>query len=352
MTRNTHAHKQPGYAIVTISLKPIGGIPGDASADQMDAVADLAERYSFDEVRVTHEQNLVLPHVRLGDLWEVYQALKAIGLAEANAGLVTDIIACPGLDYCALANARSIPIAQRISERLAARQDAIGDLKIKISGCINACGHHHVGHIGILGVEKRGEEHYQLLLGGSGAEDAALAAITGPGFGPDGIVDAVEKVVDTLPGAALRAPDEPFLAAYGRLGPAPFKEALYAAAAAPSPCATRLPLPACGERVGVRGSGMLQRRRMLLPLTLALSPRKSGERRTDRPDLARRRLPSRRLGRGRRTASRCPTRPSSSPRSAGLPSATRSPAATRRSACASRPARPSTTSPPTCRASR
>ena len=151
----------------------------------MDAVADLAERYSFDEVRVTHEQNLVLPHVRLADLRAVYDGLVEIGLAEANAGLVTDIIACPGLDYCALANARSIPIAQRISERLAARQDQIGDLKIKISGCINACGHHHVGHIGILGVEKRGEEHYQLLLGGSGAEDAALAAITGPGFGPD-----------------------------------------------------------------------------------------------------------------------------------------------------------------------
>jgi sulfite reductase (NADPH) hemoprotein beta-component len=229
VTRNTHAHKHPGYAIVTISLKPIGGIPGDASADQMDAIADLAERYSFDEVRVTHEQNLVLPHVRLGDLWDVYQALKTIDLSEANAGLVTDIIACPGLDYCALANARSIPIAQRISERLASRQDLIGDLKIKISGCINACGHHHVGHIGILGVEKRGEEHYQLLLGGSGAEDAALASITGPGFGPDGIVDAVEKVVDRY--LELRSgPDEPFLAAYGRLGAAPFKEALYAAA--------------------------------------------------------------------------------------------------------------------------
>jgi sulfite reductase (NADPH) hemoprotein beta-component len=228
VTRNTHAHRQPGYAIVTISLKPIGGIPGDASADQMDAIADLAERYSFDEVRVTHEQNLVLPHVRLGDLPEVYQALKAIGLAEANAGLVTDIIACPGLDYCALANARSIPIAQRISERLAARQDAIGDLKIKISGCINACGHHHVGHIGILGVEKRGEEHYQLLLGGSGAEDAAIGQISGPGFGPDGIVDAVEKVVERY--LELRkGPDEPFLTAYNRLGDAPFKEALYAA---------------------------------------------------------------------------------------------------------------------------
>jgi sulfite reductase (NADPH) hemoprotein beta-component len=227
VTRNTHAHKQPGYAIVTVSLKPIGGIPGDAGADQMDAIADLAERYSFDEVRVTHEQNLVLPHVRSGDLREVYQALKAIGLAEANAGLVTDMIACPGLDYCALANARSIPIAQRISERLAARQDEIGDLKIKISGCINACGHHHVGHIGILGVEKRGEEHYQLLLGGSGAEDAALGDITGPGFGPEAIVDAVETVVDTY--LELRSgPLEPFLAAYRRLGATPFKDALYA----------------------------------------------------------------------------------------------------------------------------
>jgi sulfite reductase (NADPH) hemoprotein beta-component len=229
VTRNTYTHKQHGYAIVTISLKPIGGIPGDASADQMDAVADLAEKYSFDEVRVTHEQNLVLPHVRIEDLRAVYDSLKAIGLAESNAGLATDIIACPGLDYCALANARSIPIAQRISERLARRQDQIGDLKIKISGCINACGHHHVGHIGILGVEKRGEEHYQLLLGGSGAEDATLASITGPGFGPDGIVAAVETVVDTY--LKLRTgSDEPFLAAYGRLGVAPFKEALYAAA--------------------------------------------------------------------------------------------------------------------------
>ena len=229
VTRNTHTHRQPGYAIVTISLKPIGGIPGDASADQMDAIADLAEEYSFDEVRVTHEQNLVLPHIRIEDLRAVYAALKAIGLAESNAGLVTDMIACPGLDYCALANARSIPIAQRISERLAERQDLIGDLKIKISGCINACGHHHVGHIGILGVEKRGEEHYQLLLGGSGAEDATLASITGPGFGPDRIVDAVETVVETYLKLRTGA-DEPFLAAYGRLGVAPFKEALYAAA--------------------------------------------------------------------------------------------------------------------------
>jgi sulfite reductase (NADPH) hemoprotein beta-component len=229
LERNTHPHKQPGYAIVTISLKPIGGIPGDATAEQMEAVADLAERYSFNEVRVSHEQNLVLPHVHRDDLPAVHSALEAIGLAEANAGLVTDIISCPGLDYCSLANARSIPIAQRISERLAPRQDAIGDLKIKISGCINACGHHHVGHIGILGVEKRGEEHYQLLLGGSGDENAALGTITGPGFGPDEIVGAVDKVVEAYLRLRL-GPEETFLAAYGRLGPAPFKEAIYASA--------------------------------------------------------------------------------------------------------------------------
>ncbi len=229
--RNTHTHRHDGYAIVTVSLKPIGGVPGDASADQMDAIADLAERYSHDEVRVTHEQNLILPHVAKADLPAVYKGLKAIGLAEANAGLATDIIACPGLDYCALANARSIPISQAISERLAAKQDVIGDLKIKISGCINACGHHHVGHIGILGVEKRGEEHYQLLLGGSGAESTALAELTGPGFGPDGIVDAVETVVDTY--LRLRkGPEENFLSAYARLGMQPFKEALYVAEAA------------------------------------------------------------------------------------------------------------------------
>ncbi|RTL72679.1 MAG: nitrite/sulfite reductase [Hyphomicrobiales bacterium] len=229
--RNTHTHRHAGYAIVTVSLKPIGGVPGDASAEQMDAIADLAERYSHDEVRVTHEQNLILPHVAKADLPAVYKALKAIGLAEANAGLATDIIACPGLDYCALANARSIPISQAISERLAAKQDVIGELKIKISGCINACGHHHVGHIGILGVEKRGEEHYQLLLGGSGAESTALAELTGPGFGPDGIVDAVETVVDTYL-RLRRGPEENFLSAYARLGMQPFKEALYVAEAA------------------------------------------------------------------------------------------------------------------------
>ena len=224
-------HRVAGHAIVTVSLKPIGGTPGDATAEQMELVADLAERHSQGEMRVSHEQNLILPHVALDDLPALYDALAAANLATANAGLVTDIIACPGLDYCALANARSIPVAQRISERFAdqARQSEVGDLKIKISGCINACGHHHVGHIGILGVEKKGEEFYQLTLGGSGDETASVGEILGPGFSSDEIVDAVEKVVDTY--LKVRAGrEENFLAAYRRLGPAPFKEALYGAA--------------------------------------------------------------------------------------------------------------------------
>jgi sulfite reductase (NADPH) hemoprotein beta-component len=225
---NLFAHKVPGYRLLTISLKPIGGIPGDASADQMDAVADLAERYSSDELRVSHEQNLVLPHVALDDVPQIYDRLREIGLATANAGLVTDIIACPGLDYCALATARSIPIAQKLSERFGEgeRARAIGPLKIKISGCINACGHHHVGHIGILGLERKGEETYQLSLGGTGDETCAVGAITGPGFSADGIVDAVETVVDTYL-ELRRDPSEDFLQAFRRLGMAPFKEALY-----------------------------------------------------------------------------------------------------------------------------
>ncbi len=226
--QNLHPHRVPGYASLTISLKPIGGIPGDASADQMDVVADLAERYGFDEMRVSHEQNLVLPHLALDDVPAVFAALAGHGLATANVGLVTDIIACPGLDYCALANARSIPVASRLSERFAPRQEEIGPLSIKISGCINACGHHHVGHIGILGVDKKGEEVYQITLGGSPDETASIGEIVGRGFSADDIVDAVETVVDTYLG--LRAsPDESFLAAYRRVGDAPFKEALYGA---------------------------------------------------------------------------------------------------------------------------
>ena len=226
--QNVEPHKHPDYAMVTISLKPVGGIPGDASSQQMDSVADIAEEYAFDEIRVTHEQNLVLPHVALGDLEPVYRALKAAGLATANAGLITDIIACPGLDYCALANARSIPLAQSISQRFASaeRQREIGELKIKISGCINACGHHHVGHIGLLGVEKKGSELYQITLGGSGDETTSIGDIIGPGFEPDKVTDAIETIVGTY--LALRkAPSETFLTAYRRLGAAPFKEALY-----------------------------------------------------------------------------------------------------------------------------
>ncbi|WP_321499421.1 nitrite/sulfite reductase [Breoghania sp.] len=229
--RNVHPHKVAGHASVTISLKPIGGVPGDASADQMDAIADLAETFGFDELRVSHEQNLILPHVRLDDLDKIHAALVDLGLAEGNCGLITDIIACPGLDYCALANARSIPLAQEISNRFgsSARQREIGELKIKISGCINACGHHHVGHIGILGVEKKGEELYQLTLGGSADEHTSIGSIVGRGFDGEKIIDAVETVVETY--LKLRANDnETFLAAYRRVGDGPFKEALYGTA--------------------------------------------------------------------------------------------------------------------------
>ncbi|NKM44396.1 nitrite/sulfite reductase [Rhizobium leguminosarum bv. viciae] len=230
--QNVQPHKNPDYGMVTISLKPIGGIPGDASDAQMDAIADLAEEYAFDEIRVSHEQNLILPHVALADLEAVYRGLVAINLAEANAGLITDIIACPGLDYCALANARSIPLAQEISRRFgnAERQAEIGELKIKISGCINACGHHHVGHIGLLGVEKKGAELYQITLGGSGDEHTSIGEIIGRGFEPDRVTDAIETIVDTYLGLRLDQ-SENFLAAYRRVGPQPFKTALYGAAA-------------------------------------------------------------------------------------------------------------------------
>ena len=227
LDQNVKPHKQPGHAIVTISLKPIGGIPGDASAEQIDVMADLAERYSFDELRVTHAQNIVLPHVRVADLKAVWEALAAAGLADANLDLISDIIACPGLDYCALANARSIPLAQKIGRRFADldRQRDLGELKLKISGCINACGHHHAGHIGILGVDRKGTENFQLLLGGSGAEDVSLGKITGPGFDEDGVVDAIERVTDTY--VRLRDTGERFVDTYRRVGMQPFKEAIY-----------------------------------------------------------------------------------------------------------------------------
>ena len=226
--RNLSAHKVAGHGIVTISLKPIAGIPGDASSEQMELIADLAERYGHDEIRVSHEQNLVLPHIALDDVPAVYDALRGAGLATANAGLVTDIIACPGLDYCALATARSIPIAQRISERFGdtLRAREVGDLKIKISGCINACGHHHVGHIGILGLERKGVETYQITLGGSGDEVCTLGTLTGPGFSYEQVVDAIETLVDTYLGLR-QSKDEDFLATYRRVGMVPFKAALY-----------------------------------------------------------------------------------------------------------------------------
>jgi sulfite reductase (NADPH) hemoprotein beta-component len=227
---NVAPHKQPGYAIVTLSLKPEGGVPGDMTADQMDAVAALADRYSFGEVRVTHTQNLVLPHVRRADLPTLWRKLAELGVATPNINQVTDIIACPGLDYCALANARSIPIAQLITQRFndLVRVHEIGELKIKISGCINACGHHHVGHIGILGVDKGGEEFYQITLGGSEDQNASLGAIVGPAVPYNAIVDAVQTVVETY--LSLRKPEERFLDTYRRVGMAPFKERLYAAA--------------------------------------------------------------------------------------------------------------------------
>ncbi len=225
---NVAPHKQSGYAIANITLKPEGGIPGDATAEQMDAVAGLADRFSFSEIRVTHEQNLVLPHVRQADLHDLWLTLKRYDLAVPNLGLISDIIACPGMDYCALATARSIPLAQDISKRFAdlERQHHIGELKLKISGCINACGHHHVGHIGILGLDKRGEEYYQITLGGSADEAPSIGKIIGPAVPYDKVVDAIETLTDTY--RAIRAGDERFIDTVRRAGVDPFKEALYA----------------------------------------------------------------------------------------------------------------------------
>ena len=227
---NLAPHQRPGYAIVNVSLKPDIGTPGDATAEQMEAVAGLAERHSFGEIRVTHAQNLVLPHVRLADLPAVWEGLAAAGLGTPNVGLVTDVIACPGLDFCNLANARSIPVAQHIIERFRDldRQHDIGELRINISGCINACGHHHVGHIGILGVDRKGEEYYQITLGGSSDETASLGEVVGPSFSYDAITDAVERIVTTY--LAKRRDDERFLDTYRRVGKQPFKDDLYGAA--------------------------------------------------------------------------------------------------------------------------
>ncbi len=225
---NLDDHRAPGYAIVSVSIKKHGATPGDASADQMRALAELAERYGHDELRISHEQNVILPHVHKSDLPAVYEGLRAADLATANIGLVSDIIACPGMDYCALATARSIPIAQEIAERFEALklEHEIGALKIKISGCINACGHHHVGHIGILGLDRAGVENYQITLGGDGTETATIGERAGPGFSAEDIVPAIERLI----GAYLHIrndADETFLMTYRRVGLTPFKAALY-----------------------------------------------------------------------------------------------------------------------------
>ncbi|GLT09982.1 nitrite/sulfite reductase [Sulfitobacter sp. PR48] len=225
---NLSAHRAPGYAIVSISLKAHGKTPGDASARQMRLMAALAKRYGHDELRISHEQNVILPHVHKSDLPSVFAALRAEGLGTANIGLISDIIACPGMDYCALATARSIPIAQEIATRFdeLKLEHEVGPLKIKISGCINACGHHHVGHIGILGLDRAGVENYQITLGGDGTEDATIGTRAGPGFSADEIIPAVERLV--LAYLDLRTePAETFLQTYRRLGMAPFKAALY-----------------------------------------------------------------------------------------------------------------------------
>ena len=226
---NLHAHRNPDYAIVTVSLKAHGATPGDASASQMRAIAELAEQYAHDEIRISHEQNCILPHVHKRDVPAIHAALREAGLATANVGLASDIISCPGMDYCTLATARSIPVAQGIARRIEAlgNEREIGDLKIKISGCVNACGHHHVGHIGILGLDRAGVENYQITLGGDGTETAALGERTGPGFPADEIVPAVERLIDAYM-ECRSGRDESFLATYRRVGMSPFKAALYA----------------------------------------------------------------------------------------------------------------------------
>jgi len=225
---NLFPHKRPGYAVVTVSLKPAGGVPGDVTAAQMEALADLAERYSLGELRVAHEQNLVLPNVRKQDLHRLWQELGEHGLADANIGLITDIISCPGLDFCNLANARAIPIAQRISRHFAdpALQAEIGPITLNISGCINACGHHHVGNIGILGVDKKGVEHYQITIGGIADENAAVGRILGPSFPAEEVVDAIDTLIATF--RKIRKEGETFIDTVQRVGITPFKETLYA----------------------------------------------------------------------------------------------------------------------------
>ena len=227
---NLHPHKVDGYTSVTISLKPIGGLAGDATDSQMMVMAHLAETYGFDDLRVTHAQNVVLPHIALDDLYEVYRELDAAGLATPNESLITDMIVCPGLDYCNLANARSIPVGQEIQKVFAdpAYQRDIGKLHINISGCINACGHHHVGHIGILGVDRKGEEFYQISLGGRADEKATIGDIMGKALRFEEVPGAIKTIIDTY--RDLRTTqDEKFIDTLTRVGHEPFKEAVYVA---------------------------------------------------------------------------------------------------------------------------
>ena len=225
---NVTAHRNPDYAIVTVSMKSHGATPGDATAAQMEVLADLAETYGHDELRISHEQNVILPHIPRAALPDLYQRLKAVGLATANIGKISDIIACPGMDYCALATARSIPIAQEIAThfRDIGLEEEIGALKIKISGCINACGHHHVGHIGILGLDRAGVENYQITLGGDHTEAAAIGERAGPGFSADALIPALERLLRAYLTLRDRV-DEPFITTYRRVGLDPFKAALY-----------------------------------------------------------------------------------------------------------------------------
>ena len=225
---NGFAHKAQGYRAITVSLKPIGGAPGDATSDEMRALADASDRFSLGELRVTHLQNIVLPYVKDDELFALWTFLNEHGLATANVGLITDIVACPGMDYCALATARSIPIAQAIATRFADpdRQKLIGELGIKISGCINACGHHHIGNIGILGLEKSGEESYQITLGGDATENAAIGERLGPGVTADAVPDTIERLVDIYLGE--RQTGERFIDTYRRVGIDRFKGAIHA----------------------------------------------------------------------------------------------------------------------------
>ena len=228
-SRNVHPHRAPGYAAVTLSLKPNAVAPGDITAEQLDAAAELADRYSLGEIRSTHYQNLVLPYVRQQDLYELWQQAREMGFATPNIGLLSDIICCPGGDFCSLANAKSIPIAEAIQaqfDNLDYLYD-IGDLELNISGCMNACGHHHIGHIGILGVDKKGEEFYQVSLGGKSGRDAAIGKILGPSFAADQMPTVIQKLIDVY--LQHRTPEERFIDTYERIGIAPFKERVYAA---------------------------------------------------------------------------------------------------------------------------